>query len=57
MHFGEDVAPRGALRARRRQRTESVLTSFAQDSETRNLVYANADLRKAHQGEEPRDLR
>jgi hypothetical protein len=33
----------------RSQRTRSVLTFFAQDTGTDNLVYANADLTKAAQ--------
>jgi len=37
---------------RRSQRTESVLTFFAHDGQTRNLVYANADLTKATQAGE-----
>jgi hypothetical protein len=37
---------------RRSQRTESVLTLFAQDGQTRNLVYANADIHKATQADE-----
>ena len=52
MHFGEDVALEQHYVPRRSQRTESVLTFFAHDGETRNLVYANADLRKHDQAEE-----
>ena len=37
----------------RSQRTRSVLTFFAQDTGTHNLVYANADLSKATQNREP----
>ena len=36
----------------RSQRTRSVLTFFAQDSGTHNVVYANADLSKATQNRE-----
>ena len=52
MHFGDDVALEQHYVPRRSQRTESVLTFFAHDGETRNLVYANADLRKHDQAEE-----
>ena len=37
---------------KRSQRARSVLTFFAQDSGTHNLVYANADLSKATQARE-----
>jgi hypothetical protein len=37
---------------KRSQRARSVLTFFAQDSGTHNLVYANADLDKATQARE-----
>jgi hypothetical protein len=36
----------------RSQRARSVLTFFAQDTGTHNLVYANADLSKASQARE-----
>jgi hypothetical protein len=36
----------------RSQRARSVLTFFAQDTGTHNLVYANADLAKATQARE-----
>lgn len=52
MHFGHDVALEEHYVPRRSQRTESVLTFFAHDGQTRNLVYANADLRKHDQAEE-----
>lgn len=52
MHFGEDVALETHYVPRRSQRTESVLTLFAQDGQTRNLVYANADIHKATQAGE-----
>ena len=42
MHFGDDVALETHYVPRRSQRTESVLTFFAQDGDTHNLVYANA---------------
>ncbi|MGH9012170.1 MAG: hypothetical protein ACRDYF_20340 [Acidimicrobiia bacterium] len=52
MHFGDDVALETHYVPRRSQRTESVLTFFAQDGETRNLVYANATCAKATQAGE-----
>jgi transposase len=52
MHFGDDVALETHYVPRRSQRTESVLTLFAQDGVTRNLVYANADIHKATQADE-----
>jgi len=52
MHFGDDVALEKHYVPRRSQRTESVLTFFAQDGDTHNLVYANATCTKAgHSGE------
>jgi len=54
MHFGEDVALETHYVPRRSQRTESVLTFFAQDGETHDLVHANATATKASQsGEAP----
>jgi DDE family transposase len=53
MHWGEDPALERHYVPRRSQRTRSVLTFFAQDSGTHNLVYANADLSKATQAREP----
>ncbi len=47
MHFGEDVALEKHYVPRRSQRTESVLTFFAQDGDTHNLLYANAAATKA----------
>jgi hypothetical protein len=47
MHRGEDPVMEKHYVPRRSQRTRSVLTFFAQDSGTHNLVYANADLHKA----------
>jgi len=52
MHYGHDVALETHYVPRRSQRTESVLTFFAHDGVTRNLVYANADLAKASQAGE-----
>lgn len=52
MHFGSDVALETHYVPRRSQRTESVLTFFAHDGQTRNLVYANADLHKVDQAGE-----
>jgi hypothetical protein len=51
-HYGDDIALEEHYVPRRSQRTESVLTFFASDGETRNLVYSNADLRKSDQAEE-----
>ncbi len=53
MHYGHDVALETHYVPRRSQRTESVLTFFAQDGQTHNLLYANADLHKATQAGEP----
>ena len=52
MHWGEDVALEKHYVPRRSQRTRSVLTFFAQDAGTHNLVYANADVAKAAQARE-----
>lgn len=52
MHFGDDVALETHYVPRRSQRTESVLTFFAQDGDTHNLVYANATCAKATQSGE-----
>jgi hypothetical protein len=52
MHWGEDPAPEKHYVPARSQRTRSVLTFFAQDTGTHNLVYANADLTKATQNRE-----
>jgi hypothetical protein len=49
MHWGEDVALEKHYVPKRSQRTRSVLTFFAQDAGTHNLVYANADVSKASQ--------
>jgi hypothetical protein len=47
MHYGDDVALETHYVPRRSQRTEAILTFFAQDGETHNLVYANATCRNA----------
>ena len=49
MHFGDDVALQTHYVPRRSQRTEAVLSFFAHDADTRNLVYANATCTKADQ--------
>jgi len=49
MHWGNDPALEKHYVPTRSQRARSVLTFFAQDSGTHNLVYANADLSKAGQ--------
>jgi transposase len=52
MHWGDDPALEKHYVPARSQRTRSVLTFFAQDTGTHNLVYANADLTKATQNRE-----
>jgi hypothetical protein len=52
MHWGEDPALEKHYVPTRSQHARSVLTFFAQDSGTHNLVYANADLSKATQARE-----
>jgi transposase len=52
MHWGNDPALEKHYVPTRSQRARSVLTFFAQDSGTHNLVYANADLTKAGQNRE-----
>ena len=52
MHWGTDPALEKHYVPTRSQRARSVLTFFAQDSGTHNLVYANADLAKATQNRE-----
>jgi hypothetical protein len=47
MHWGQDPVLEKHYVPKRSQRARSVLTFFAQDSGTHNLVYANADLTKA----------
>jgi hypothetical protein len=52
MHWGHDPVLEKHYVPSRSQRTRSVLTFFAQDTGTRNLVYANADISKATQNRE-----
>lgn len=52
MHWGHDPVLEKHYVPTRSQRARSVLTFFAQDSGTHNLVYANADLTKANQARE-----
>lgn len=52
MHYGDDVALETHYVPRRSQRTEAVLTFFAQDNATHNLVYANATCRSSTRARE-----
>ena len=52
MHWGADPVLEKHYVPTRSQRARSVLTFFAQDSGTHNLVYASADLSKATQARE-----
>jgi transposase-like protein len=52
MHWGTDPALEKHYVPTRSQRARSVLTFFAQDSGTHNLVYASADISKATQNRE-----
>jgi transposase len=52
MHWGHDPALEKHYVPTRSQRSRSVLTFFAQDTGTHNLVYANADISKATQNRE-----
>ena len=52
MHWGSDPALEKHYVPTRSQRARSVLTFFAQDCGTHNLVYANADISKATQNRE-----
>jgi hypothetical protein len=52
MHWGHDPVLEKHYVPTRSQRARSVLTFFAQDSGTHNLVYANADLSKSTQARE-----
>jgi hypothetical protein len=52
MHWGSDPVLEKHYVPTRSQRARSVLTFFAQDSGTHNLVYANADISKATQNRE-----
>jgi len=52
MHWGQDPVLEKHYVPTRSQRSRSVLTFFAQDSGTHNLVYASADISKATQNRE-----
>ena len=52
MHWGRDPVLEKHYVPTRSQRARSVLTFFAQDTGTHNLVYANADISKATQNRE-----
>src|SRR5712691_4304917 len=52
MHWGHDPALEKHYVPARSQRARSVLTFFAQDTGTHNLVYASADISKATQARE-----
>jgi transposase len=52
MHWGHDQVLEKHYVPTRSQRARSVLTFFAQDSQTHNLVYASADISKATQSRE-----
>jgi hypothetical protein len=52
MHWGRDPVLEKHYVPKRSQRARSVLTFFAQDTGTHNLVYANADLSKATRARE-----
>ncbi|MDN5920382.1 MAG: transposase [Pseudonocardia sp.] len=52
MHWGHDPVLEKHYVPTRSQRARSVLTFFAHDTGTHNLVYANADLAKASQARE-----
>jgi hypothetical protein len=52
MHWGRDPALEKHYVPARSQRARSVLTFFAQDTGTHNLVYASADISKATQNRE-----
>ena len=52
MHWGHDPVLEKHYVPSRSQRARSVLTFFAQDTGTHNLVYANADISKATQNRE-----
>jgi hypothetical protein len=52
MHWGHDPVLEKHYVPTRSQRARSVLTFFAQDTGTHNLVYANADLAKSTQARE-----
>jgi transposase-like protein len=52
LHWGNDPVLEKHYVPRRSQRARPVLTFFAQDTGTHNLVYANADISKATQNRE-----
>jgi hypothetical protein len=52
MHWGHDPVLEKHYVPTRSQRARSVLTFFAQDSQTHNLIYASADISKATQNRE-----
>jgi hypothetical protein len=52
MHWGHDPVLEKHCVPTRSQRARSVLTFFAQDSQTHNLIYASADISKATQHRE-----
>jgi len=52
LHWGDDPVLEKHYVPKRSQRARSVLTFFAQDCGTHNLVYANADISKATQARE-----
>jgi hypothetical protein len=52
MHWGHDPVLEKHYVPTRSQRAHSVLTFFAQDTGTHNLVYANADISKSTQARE-----
>lgn len=52
MHWGQDPVLEKHYVPTRSQRARSVLTFFAQDSGTHNLVYANAEITKTSQARE-----
>ena len=52
MHWGHDPVLEKRYVPKRSQRARPVLTFFAQDTGTHNLVYANADISKATQNRE-----
>jgi transposase len=56
MHWGKDPALEKHYVPTRSQRSRSVLTFFAQDHSTKNLVYSTADLTKATQAGEVLDF-
>jgi hypothetical protein len=53
MHWGEDPVLEKHYVPKRSQRARSVLSFFAEDQETGNLVWSDADILKAGQADEP----